>query len=241
MTWLDPLRAALDDRDAPARVVIRDDDAGWADDRLWALLEVIERAGALVDVAVIPSEVSTGLARGLTERMEAGVARVHQHGLRHVSHATLGRKCEFGDSRSVWELSCDVREGRRLLARHFARVDAVFTPPWNRCSPDLGPVLVSAGYRVLSRDVSAGVLGVPGLDERPVTVDWFGHHKGVRWTRAELGRRLAVSVREASVTGLMLHHAISTDEDLDDLHAVLRLMARHPQVLLTHLADEIAA
>ena len=41
--WLDPLRAALDDTPRPVDFFFRDDDAGWDDERLFAMLEVVER------------------------------------------------------------------------------------------------------------------------------------------------------------------------------------------------------
>ena len=63
--WLDPVRAALDEATAPVRWWFRDDDAGWDDDALWALLDVFEAAGAGVDVAAIPMAVTPACGRGL--------------------------------------------------------------------------------------------------------------------------------------------------------------------------------
>jgi hypothetical protein len=42
--WLDPLRVALDEASGPVDFFVRDDDAGWDDERLFAMLAV-ERDG----------------------------------------------------------------------------------------------------------------------------------------------------------------------------------------------------
>ena len=52
--WLDPLRAALDAREEPVTFFFRDDDAGWDDPALEALLDVFEPHGLPLDVAAIP-------------------------------------------------------------------------------------------------------------------------------------------------------------------------------------------
>ena len=53
--WLSPVVAALahhERRALPCPVFFRDDDAGWDDAALYALLDVFETSGVAVDVAV---------------------------------------------------------------------------------------------------------------------------------------------------------------------------------------------
>ncbi len=238
--WLGPLREALDA--APGRVTwfVRDDDGGWDDARLAALLDVADRHGMPVDVAMIPTETGPGLARELIARMDGSRLRVHQHGYSHTNHETEGRKCEFGPARPAGAIASDVRDGRRMLLERFGdRLDPVFTPPWNRSVPELAPALVSCGITVLSRDVTAGRLGHPGLREVPVDVDWFGGRRGVRWTREELGRRMATAVAAGGPVGLMLHHAVTPPEELDELDGLFALLAAHPAVR-TRAIQEVA-
>lgn len=238
--WLDPLAAALDGADRPVPVFFRDDDAGWDDGRLHALLDRFDAAGLPVDVAVIPTAVTPALARDLAARAGGGAVRLHQHGYAHVNHEPSGRKCEFGAARPAADQAGDVVAGRRLLADAFGDlVDPVFTPPWNRCTGATAAALVDAGFAVLSRDESAGRVDRPGLVEVPVTVDWFGHRKGVRWTRDELARRLAAGVAGGGPVGVMLHHAVSDDEELDAVADVLAVVAAAPAarpVTITELA-----
>jgi hypothetical protein len=91
--WLDPLRATLDREPGPTTFFFRDDDAGWCDERLFALLEVFERRGAPLDLAVIPQALSAKLARELGAWWRAMPLGVHQHGFAHLNHELLGRKC----------------------------------------------------------------------------------------------------------------------------------------------------
>jgi peptidoglycan/xylan/chitin deacetylase (PgdA/CDA1 family) len=226
-SWLDPLRAALDE--TPATFFFRNDDVGWHDDRLRRLLEVFERHAAPIDLAVIPRALDPQLARELSARGTA--IGLHQHGFAHLNHERDGRKCEFGRSRSAAEQRRDIERGRLLLEQLLeAPLDPIFTPPWNRCTQATGTVLVGAGIRVLSRESGAQELGIRGLEELPVRVDWFAHRKGTRLTPDELGGRLATEVRRGGPVGVMFHHALMDGQErrrvaelLDMLHEGARL------------------
>ncbi len=185
--WLDPVRAALDAATGPVQWWFRDDDAGWDDAALWALLDVFEDAGVAVDVAAIPMAVTASCGRELTRRVAGGLVHVHQHGYAHTNHEPVGRKCEFGLSRGRARQTADVRAGRELLEdRLGAPIEPVFTPPWNRCSAGTAEAALAAGHVVLSRDVSAGRLDRPGLAEIPVSIDWSSRRHA---TPDERGRR----------------------------------------------------
>lgn len=242
MSWLDPVRRALDERPDPCAVFFRDDDAGRDDDRLFALLDRFEAHAVGVDVAVIPALVRRPLAGELRRRADGGV-RLHQHGLAHVDHEPAGRKHEFGPSRGPAEQESDIATGRRIMLDWFtgSGVEPVFTPPWNRCTKETGLALLRTGLRVLSRDHTAAPLGVPGLTEVPVTVDWLGHTRGVRWTTAELAGRVADRVRGRDPIGVMLHHAVTDDDELDRVEDLVALCAAHPRVRVTSLCEVAAA
>jgi peptidoglycan/xylan/chitin deacetylase (PgdA/CDA1 family) len=231
MRWLDPVRRALDESPAPVPVFFRDDDAGWGTPRLVRLLEVVEQHGVALDLAVIPAALDAVLARELTAR--SGV-RLHQHGLAHVDHEPAGRRCEFGPARDLAAQAADIAAGRRVLLDAFGdRLDPVFTPPWNRCTSSTGEALVALGITVLSRDVTAPRLDRPGLAEVPVTVDWSGKRHGVPFTRSDVAGRLAAGVRAGGPVGVMLHHAVTADEDLLAVEEFVGLVAAHPAAVPT--------
>jgi hypothetical protein len=236
MSWLDPVRAALDRLSSPREVFVRDDDAGWGDERLSALLDVCADAGCPVDVAVIPTELTPALAARLHRHARNATVRLHQHGYAHVNHEPTGRKCEFGPSRPPRQVVADVRSGAALLRDHLGEVDPVFTPPWNRSTSDLADVLVAAGITVLSRDHTAPTIGHPQLQEVPVTVDWFGRDKGVRWSPDRFAGRLAESLTQDRVVGVMLHHAVTDDAELARVGELLGLLTGHDATTMTTLA-----
>ena len=238
MSWLDPVRRSLDERPGPCRVFFRVDDAGQGDARLARMLDRFEAHALGVDVAVIPRLVRPALARDLLGRAEGAGVRLHQHGLAHVDHETSGRKHEFGPSRGLADQLADITAGRRLMVDAFGdHVDPVFTPPWNRCTAVTGAALLAADLRVLSRDHTAPPLSLPGLVEVPVTVDWFGHHRGERWTPDQLAERIARGAAGGEPVGVMLHHAVTDDAELARVDELLSLLAGHPRVRVTSIRE----
>lgn len=240
--WLDPLRRLLDDRGEgePVRFFFRDDDVGWADDRLWALLDRFDRFELPVDLAVIPAALTAPLAGLLAERLTASPGRraVHQHGHTHQNHEPAGRKHEFGPSRTPQQQHGDIRRGRELLTEALGPcVVPIFTPPWNRCTPATGRALLDLGVRVLSRDVTAPPLDLPGLVELPVRIDWFAHRKAVRYPRPVLGTLLADTAAAGQPVGVMLHHELMADEELADLAELLELVAGHPAAVASPMLE----
>jgi peptidoglycan/xylan/chitin deacetylase (PgdA/CDA1 family) len=224
-SWLRPVAAALDAARAPVPVFFRDDDAGWDDARLLALLDVFAARSLPVDLAVIPRALGAALARELLARPGVGL---HQHGLAHVNHEPEGRKCEFGPSRPAAAQRRDIEAGRsRLAALLGERVDPIFTPPWNRCTADTGRCLAALGFAALSRESRAAPLGVPGLRELPVAIDWFAHRHGARLSPHELGDRLAAAIAAGGPVGLMFHHAIMDAGERRRAAELLDLLAGH--------------
>jgi hypothetical protein len=224
--WLNPVAAALDGAGGPVPFFFRDDDAGWDEDALWALLDVFAAAGVPVDVAAIPAAVGPACGRELAGRAAAGLVRVHQHGRTHVNHEPAGRACEFGPSRFPRRQALDVIEGREMLEDRLGRaVEPVFTPPWNRCTPATADAALAGGHTVLSRDVSAGRLDVPGLAEVPISVDWSARRKGVALPPGARGAAIAERLAAGAPVGVMLHHAVLDAAERQEVRRLLDLVA----------------
>ena len=221
MTAFTQLAATLD-RISEVQVFFRDDDAGWADARLWELVQCFDGAAPL-DLAVIPASMSTATADRLT-----GVGTwlgFHQHGFAHVNHESTGRKCEFGDSRRPAEIIADVSAGRaRLLDLFGARLDPIFTPPWNRCAQATIDAMSFNGLTVLSRDLTASRLEWGATRQLPVTVDWVKHRSEID---ARLARAFSAAESDGHAVGLMLHHEVLLASDLALLSDLLGLLDRH--------------
>ena len=231
--WLDPLREALDTKPDKTIFFFRDDDAGWEDKRLFALLSLFEHLALPIDVAVIPMAITDGLAQKLRARVEAAPERlsVHQHGFSHTSREESGRNCEFGPSRSFAEQYADINVGKQLLEEYLGDIVApFFTPPWNRCTEVTGKCLVESGFTILSRDATAPPLNLAGLQEVPISVDWFAKRKSdktTRMSREEFGEMLASKVRQSETVGLMFHHAEMDDDEQALASEMLFLLATH--------------
>jgi hypothetical protein len=241
-SWLRLVTDALDAARAPVPVFFRDDDAGWADARLFELLDRFAASSLPVDLAVIPMELHVGPAQELAARPGVGL---HQHGLAHVNHEREGRKHEFGPSRAGAVQRSDIAAGRERLADLLGeRVDPIFTPPWNRCTADTGHCLAELGFGVLSREARAAPLGVPGLRELPVSVDWFAHRHGERLSPSGLGARIADAIGSGAPLGVMFHHAVMDAGDMRRAGELLTAIAGHERArpgLMMELAGGVAS
>lgn len=226
--WCAPIHAALAQRSTPCTVFFRDDDAGWGDTQLFALLDCFARAAVPLDLAVIPAALSSALARRLLQRMQAGdPVGVHQHGYAHVNCERAGRKCEFGAARGRIAQHVDLKAGRAIMEVAFGLfADPIFTPPWNRCSADTAACLEALGYRALSRDVTAAPFDRPTLVELPVAVDWCKLRPPASPPPA-LAERIAACLVSSSRVGIMLHHAVMDETDLGLLDVLLKALRDH--------------
>lgn len=220
----------LDTLDAPVDAFVRDDDAGWDDARLLALLDTMAHAGVTIDLAAIPLAVSDPLAAELNARIDAapGNIGVHQHGCAHANHQIEGRKCEFGPARDAQSQQHDLRGGRLLLQHFFGeRLQPIFTPPWNRCAGHTPVLLAELGFAALSRD--RGATPQQALQELPVDIDWSRRFRegGAAAAAGALAQALRERAADGAPLGLMLHHAVMAPDELALLGGWLWRLARH--------------
>jgi hypothetical protein len=241
--WLQPLRAALDAAPEPVTFFFRDDDAGWRDDRLEALLDVFATYAVPIDLAAIPRDMTPNLAAALVARADGGQpVGIHQHGYAHRNHQVEGRKCEFGTERPAAAQRHDIADGQRVLRDLLGpALEPMFTPPWNRCTEATGACLVELGIGVLSRDRTATPLGIEGLRELPVQVDWFAKRKGVPLGRDAVGRQLAARAAEPAPLGVMLHHAEMDTEDVTAMDELLDVICAHDRTRCLSMAAVVEA
>lgn len=248
-TFLDATMLALAGAPRPIRFFFRDDDGGWSDAQLQRLVRLFTQHATPLDIAVIPGAATPELAQWL--RPQIGLTMgIHQHGYTHHNHESEGRKCEFGPSRGALEQRSDLQRGRELLDTLFgAALDPIFTPPWNRCSPDVVRALPDLGFRMLSRDLTAAALPVPpSICELPVAVDWQKHRIGAEPALQPLAEALTLHINTRDTVGIMLHHARMVDRDFELLGELLALLQAHPRAeclpmraFLPYVAKESAA
>lgn len=243
MSWLAPVIEQLDRARVPVQVFFRDDDAGWGDEALFALLDLFAAQAAPIDLAVIPQALRADLAHVLRARFDNApdLLGLHQHGYSHANHENTGRKCEFGASRDADQQQADLAAGKQMMAQALGeRVDPFFTPPWNRMTQATANALVALGFQAVSRDVGAVPLQLGGLVELPVAVDWCKGQLDETRTWSELGNRIAAAMAERSVVGVMLHHAVMDGLDLQHLSEFLSAVARHDNARMVTMREGIA-
>jgi hypothetical protein len=228
---LDGLQHELDTASAPRTFCFRDDDAGWANERLFALLDVFEHCAVPLDLAVIPAALDGALAGRLLRRGREGLA-FHQHGLAHANNEPSGRACEFGPARSWREQRRDLEAGARRLAELLGETEPIFTPPWNRCTRVTACCLLDLGFRALARDASAPPFDLDGLQELTLHVDW---------ARPDASLRLAAAARGPGPVGVMLHHELIGPAERDGLERLLVLLAEHENARCVPLGTLVGA
>ncbi len=230
-SWLSPVRDALEEKGETVKIFFRNDDAGIFNARLFKLMNLFEKFGLPLDIAVIPSEVSTALAEELILRLNSkpNLFAIHQHGLAHINHESEGRKCEFGKARNASQQFYDIAAGYQILEDFFGNLPRpIFTPPWNRCTKETGKSLNKLGFKVLSRESAAESLSIDGLEEIPVSVDWFAKRQGVPLSREEIGEVMSKAIRENNIVGIMLHHALMDETERCFLSELLELFSYCP-------------
>ncbi len=242
--WLDDINRALDNTENPIQFFFRNDDAGWADQELFHLLDCFFAAGLPIDLAVIPKAITSCKAAHLYHYISEsrGLIGIHQHGYNHINHQMQGRKCEFGSDRSYAQQQSDIISGMDLLNDYFADcADPIFTPPWNRCSHETADILISLGFRILSRDNTAQQLGYRDLQELPINIDWFKKYKGTRLTPSELGTVIGSAIKNDVPVGIMLHHKIMDENERNRLNQLLELLSRHSMAHCKRMIDLMTA
>ncbi len=231
-TWLEEIIQTLDKAKKPVIFFFRDDDAGWADNRLFKLLDCFSRFEIPIDLAVIPQAIDHQVFHLYNRVLYGkGLIGIHQHGFIHSNHQLKGRKSEFGSERTYSQQYVDIKAGQDMLWDYFGeQVDPIFTPPWNRCNQDTVDALVNLGFTALSRDNTGELLNFHMLGELSINIDWFKKRKGIRFSKPELSQLITHIIAEGEAVGIMLHHEIMDNSEREVLSELLTLLRSHPKV-----------
>jgi predicted deacetylase len=242
-THLAQLIAALEQRNQPLQLFLRDDDVAQDETSLRQLLDLCLRYAMPVNLAVIPGKLTTDGAALLNQSVArfSSSIELHQHGWLHLNHETSGKKCEFGASRTAEEQCADLAAGRARMNEAFgAHWFPVFVPPWNRCTETTARLLTQLGFRALSRDAGQPPLS---LREMSVTIDLHAWHGGAQLRPLdEFTNELVRQIQHADRIGLLVHHQVMDGTAFAWLEALLQTFADFPLVecctLQSLLTDE---
>jgi hypothetical protein len=215
----------------------RDDDAIAPSKRLDRLISI---AGDIpLALAIIPAAAEPELATWVVRPMHSAALAVLQHGWRHASHSTLGKKSEFPAERPCAEVASDLIAGRaRMTALFGPRALAVLVPPWNRFDGSFLPLLATCGLRAISRvKPRPAASPTPGILEVNVHVDLiaWADDRDFIGEGAALGRLIEhLRYRRLSEfcvdepTGILTHHLVQDEATDAFLHRLCVVTGAHP-------------
>ena len=236
-------RVALDRLAQAGRTVAfwwRDDDARRVTPELERLLDLADRHGLPLALAVIPEGTEPVLARRIAER---GGVSVLLHGHAHADHAPLAEnRAEFGDHRPPEAMAGEIAAGWAKLETLFGQqFRPVFVPPWNRIGPVARALLPGLGLEALS------VYGSPKLAAHGGSAEINTHLDVMDWramqgltcevadarlaellaSRADSARRDAAAGGEEPI-GLLTHHLQHDEAAWSLTDRLLAVLANHP-------------
>ena len=229
------LEAALERREqqgTPLQLFFRDDDVAEDEETLRRLLQLFLRWGTPINLGVIPGLLTATELLLQSRNAAPDLIELNQHGWLHLNHEPVGRKCEFGLSRTFAEQLADIARGQARMNEAFEQHwFPVFIPPWNRCTEATCQALDQLGFRALSRDRADALCAGTHLRELPITLDLFRWRGGAQLRSAEeLASELIQQIEAGTTIGVMLHHQVMNEEAFAWVETLLQVCRRHPIV-----------
>lgn len=217
----------------------RDDDAVEATKQLERLLRLGDAVGVPLSLAVIPSQLKSGLSACL---QQASLVSVLQHGYSHSSHAQAGqKKLELGGDRDPAELQSELRRGFELLSEAFGeRFQPVLVPPWNRIDAAAVKILPAIGFKGISAmKVRGSAYPIPGLLQVNTHLDpihwrhqggFIGVYPAIAILIQHLVARRSGYRDLDEPTGILTHHLVQNDAVWRFITDLFEFLSKHPAV-----------
>lgn len=209
-------------------VFFRADDAGRITGNYLKLIELFNTYAIPLNIAVVPEWLTPEALNTMLEPCKRNnkLFRFHQHGWSHQNHEQYGKKSEFGPARSQQDIRTELTKGKAYLEKGFAdNWDAVFTPPWNRCSEETIAILAECKFQGISRDLPAPERN--SLKEISVCVDL---HTIKSPTETAGWDKLFGSLKkglQSDCCGIMIHHDKMDTKAFDFLELLLKEINNH--------------
>ncbi|WP_300464687.1 polysaccharide deacetylase family protein [Desulfobacula sp.] len=233
------IEAALDAHGA-VTVFFRADDIGVLSKNYQHLMALFLKYQTPLCLAVVPAWMTQSRWEAMAEfhGKKETLFCWHMHGYRHMNHEIKGKKQEFGAIRSTRALSSDLSRGHeRLTAIMGKNLTPVFTPPWNRCSPETLMLLKEKGFKAVSRSQGSLPLSPPGLRDFPVHVDLHTRKE----QRAKEGWQTLLAEFTTGMNddacGIMIHHMRMNHQAFIFLEYLLALFAGYKQITVVAFND----
>lgn len=215
-------------------IFLRDDDIDEDEESLRHLLDIALSRNAPMNLQIIPEKLTEAGVRILKDfnRVNPDLVSLNQHGWTHLNHEEEGRKCEFGPSRNFQEQLEDISKGKTILETIFPmRFFPVFTPPWNRCTPDTFKVLDELGFYLLSKDLGKQPIIGYSFIEISTSLDLYTWKGGAKMKAPEdIVKLFLRQIKELNVIGILLHHKVMDATAFAFLDQLLAELQQWPNV-----------
>jgi predicted glycosyltransferase len=225
---------SLSDTQKIIPIFLRDDDIDEDEESLRHLLDIALSRNAPMNLQIIPEKLTKAGVRVLKDfnRVNPELVSLNQHGWTHLNHEKAGKKCEFGPSRNFQEQLEDISKGKAILESIFPiRFFPVFTPPWNRCTPDTFKVLDELGFHLLSKDLGKQPITGYSFTEISTSLDLYAWKSGAKMKAPEdIVKLLLRQMNELSVIGILLHHKVMDATAFAFLDQLLGELQQWPNV-----------
>jgi predicted glycosyltransferase len=242
---LRPYLAGRETVGPPVAIFLRDDDIDVEEETLRQLLDICIANAVPINLEIIPATLTEATTQLLRQTKDAHpeLIELDQHGWQHANHEQTGRKCEFGPSRTYAEQYADIARGKALLeAALKQRFSPVFTPPWNRCTPDTLRVLHELGFQIFSRDRHPEAITEYGFQEVSTTLDLYSWKTGAQMKEpVDLIHALISQLESGESIGLLLHHKVMDAAAFAFLDNLLRELTSYSFVHFYTLQGLVAA
>ena len=236
-SWQRTLQQGLEDLQTTGntiKVFLRDDDIDTDEETLRSLADITISNHVPLNLEIIPGSLTGRTIRFLKnlKRIDPPLIEFNQHGWQHLNHEKEGRKCEFGVSRNIDQQREDISRGKAILEDAFPlKFFPVFTPPWNRCTPDTFKVLDELGFLVLSKDQGKQPIAGYGFQEISTSLDLYRWKGGASMKGPEeIVTDLIGQMTSQSVIGLLLHHKVMDATAFDFLDDLLKTLRSSPLI-----------
>jgi len=212
----------LNSRGRKIDLFFRNDDVDEDDLSLRTMMDLFSRYQIPLNLQIIPGRLTPACIKTI-DRAWSNLLELNQHGWMHVNHEHLGRKYEFGPSRSFDQQYLDIENGKKILEEAFGSAfSPVFTPPWNRCTIETFRAVDRLGFQVLSRFQGDSPAGGYKFHEVSVTLDLYRWQGGAAIkSPIELLDELILQLEKLPRIGIMLHHKVMDEEAYELLSLLL--------------------
>lgn len=236
------IRSGLENTDPMGGLSLffRADDVAVPGKKFARMMALFAKYGVPLSLAIVPVRLTPARWQYLKGFVKNNPSRCcwYQHGWRHVNHEAEGKKQEFGDARSLAEITQDLMRGKHRLEQLMGEAFyPVFTPPWNRCGANTLQALKSLGYAAVSRSRRSKPLSPGGLPDFFVNVDLHTRKEreaAVGWHNLlrEFEQALA-----SGFCGIMIHHQLMNAAAFEFLEVLFKALINHPEIQVVNFKD----